>query len=272
MLIDTTTALRVLVVDDDELLAMQMALLVEQLGYVVLGPAHSAEQALALVQAEADNPPDAALLDIGLPGELDGIALAARLSALRPLPLIFLTAYTDHATFERARAVGPFAFLIKPADQLAVQRALELALMQFAAHAPKRAEADDEADADDDDEGPLAPTTWSHELLVRDAFFIKDGTRLVKVPRRLVSFIQSDGNYTMLYTTDGRRFALRQALRELARSLAPHFVQVHRSWLVNAECVEQVDPGRSVLRVDDRELPLGRQYRNELLRRLQTLD
>ena len=270
MLMDTPPPLRILVVDDDELLAMQIAMLVEQLGYAVLGPAYSAEQALALMQAEADTPPDAALLNIGLPGALDGIALAARLTAHRPLPLIFLTSYTDHATFERARAVGPFAFLIKPADQLAVQRALELALMQFAAHARPAHEGAAEAEADDD-EGPLAPTSWSHELLVRDAFFIKDGTRLVKVPRRLVSFIQSEGNYTMLYTTDGRRFALRQPLRELARSLAPLFVQVHRRWLVNAECVEQVDPGRSVLRVDDRELPLGKRYRDELLARLTTL-
>ena len=270
MLTNPITALRVLGVDDDELLAMQVAMLVEQLGYAELGPAYSAEQALALLQAEADTPPDAAILDIGLPGELDGIALAARLTALRPLPLIFLTSYPDHATFERARAVGPFAFLIKPADQLAVQRALELALMQFAGHARPADERAAEAEAADD-EGPLPPGPWSRELLVRDAFFIKDGTRLVKVPRRLVSFIQSEGNYTMLHTTDGRRFALRQPLRELARSLAPHFVQVHRSWLVNVECVEQIDPGRSVLRVDDRELPLGKRYRDELLARLATL-
>ena len=220
------------------------------------------------MQAHAESPPDAAILDIGMPGEVDGIGLAARLTALRPLPLIFLTSFTDHATFERARAVGPFAFLIKPADQLTVQRALELALMQFAAHARPAPEDDD----DHDDDHNADASAWSHELLVRDAFFIKEGTRLVKVPRRLVSFIQSEGNYTMLHTTDGRRFALRQSLRELALALAPQFVQVHRSWIANAECVEQIDPGRNLLRVAGHELPLGRQYRDELLQRLQPLD
>jgi DNA-binding LytR/AlgR family response regulator len=248
------TALRVLVVEDDELTAMQLTMLLSQLGYYVVGPAASMAEALALAGREA---PDVALLDVHLGGNPahDGVALARQLLQQQgPLPLLFLTAAADPATFARARAVGPFAYLIKPPDAGALQRALELALLQFAR--PQEA----------------ALPEWTADVLARDSFFLKDGPRLVKVPQRRVACIQAEGNYVVLFAVDGPRYVLRQSLRELLKALPPaQFVQVHRAWVVNAECIEQVDAGRSVLRAAGREVPIGPSFREALLGRLRTL-
>jgi|GEM_PF-4494016 len=81
------------------------------LGCELVGTAPTADEALGRFREEQ---PDVVLPDINLAGQRDGIELAHELVRLRPVPMIFLTAYPDQETFERARKVGPFAFMGKP--------------------------------------------------------------------------------------------------------------------------------------------------------------
>ena len=124
------TRLRVLVVDDEFLIADYVALLLEEAGHVVLGPATSAAEALELLQGGAAA--DAAVLDIKLPGGMDGIALAAEITRRHgPLPVVFASGSGDPATRRRAETVAPLAILQKPIEPEALLRAL--------AHAASRA-------------------------------------------------------------------------------------------------------------------------------------
>ncbi len=102
------------------------------LGYEPVGPAATAEAALDLYR-ESLPPVTLALLDIGLDGDRDGIMLAQELRAIRPLPIIFLTSMADEATFGRAKLARPAAYLLKPYDAAALQHAVELALLNYAA-------------------------------------------------------------------------------------------------------------------------------------------
>ena len=117
------TRLRVLVVEDEFLIADYIALLLEEAGHVVLGPATSAAEALKLLEDGAAA--DAAVLDIKLPGSMDGIELAEEIARRHgPLPIIFASGSGDPTTRRRAEATAPLAFLQKPIEPEALLRAL----------------------------------------------------------------------------------------------------------------------------------------------------
>lgn len=245
------TVVRVLVVEDDPVLAELLVLDLTTLGYQPVGPTASPTEARRLFRAEQ---PDVLLLDIGLHGEAeDGIDVAAALLREQPMPLIFLTAFTDAATFARAREVGPAAYLTKPADPGSIQRAIELALRNFVQPEPE----------------PVIE--WSQNLLMRAGLFVKERGRLVKVCFDDVLFIEADDRHSTLVTAT-HRYAVRLPMRELALELpADRFVQSHRAYLVNAEHLQAIDPALGVLVVGGHEVPLGRTYKDTLLRRLRAV-
>jgi PAS domain S-box-containing protein len=121
----TSKSYRVLVVEDEGLIAADIARRLEMLGHRVAGMASNAEEAVALARAA-----DVALLDIRLDGARDGIDAAMEIRACYHIPVIFLTAHADRATLERAKLAGPFGYLVKPVSPAALQAALEIAVCQ----------------------------------------------------------------------------------------------------------------------------------------------
>ena len=259
--------LRILVVEDEPLFAEQIEAALDDLAYHVLGPAPDAAAALALVKT-ALPPPDVALLDIHLRGGgPDGIELARQLLAIRPLPLIFLTSLADEASFARARSVGPAAYLVKPVEAASLQRAIELAVANFAvAHRPDH----DDAAADEAARDASAMfATPNASVLLPNALFVKEEGLLVKVPLADILWITTEEGVCRLTLVRGRTVTTRQKIRDLAAYLpADHFVQIHRSYLINADALERLDPVSGIVQVCGQLLPLGRLYRDDLMRRL----
>lgn len=105
---------RVLLVEDEAIIAKDIEQSLERMGYVVCGAA--ATGADAIRKAE-ETKPDLILMDIRLRGEMDGIEAARRILASRDLPIIFLTAFADDSTLQRAREVGPYGYVLKPFDE-----------------------------------------------------------------------------------------------------------------------------------------------------------
>lgn len=251
-------------IEDTPLYAMQLRLCLDELGYEAIGPAHNAEQGEALFLATA---PDLVLLDIGLEGPVDGIELAQRLRAHRPeVPLIFVTSYSDRTTFDRARAVGPLAYVSKPFLVPTVQHAIELAIQQTQ-HLP----------------APVRPATaapaafageenWSEDVLVRDAFFVKSRDRLIKISRAEVLAIEASEGYSLLRTDSGGKYLLSMSLGRLEEKLASNgFVRTHRTWLINAERVDEILLDQNSVRLQSLMVPVSAGHRAELLRRLPLL-
>jgi CheY-like chemotaxis protein len=119
------SASRILVVEDDAIIAMHLESTLERLGYVPLGPMASGEDALEQVAALQ---PDLVLMDIGLAGKLDGIATGARLREQFDLPVVYLTAHSDADTIARARATLPVGYLTKPFQETSLLTTVEIAL------------------------------------------------------------------------------------------------------------------------------------------------
>ena len=122
---DATVGSRVLIVEDEAVVALDVRHRLTRLGYVVAGIVDSGEDAVRKVE-ELD--PDLALMDIMLAGPMDGVEAAAIIRERFGTPVVFLTAHSDRATLRRAGEVGPYGYLIKPFEEPELQSALEIAL------------------------------------------------------------------------------------------------------------------------------------------------
>lgn len=123
---------RLLIVEDEAVMALDLKLQLEDLGYEVQGIAASAEQALAQVRRQT---PDLVLMDIRLQGALDGIEAAHLLQIQHPqspVPVIFLTSHSDDDTVQRAARTGPYGYLTKPYQIRELRAGIEVALTKSA--------------------------------------------------------------------------------------------------------------------------------------------
>ena len=116
---------KLMVVDDEVLIAMELEEDLSSMGYVVLGRTTSGEGAIDMARQLS---PDAILMDIVMPGTTDGISAAEIIKTELDIPIIFLTAYADDQYIERAKAVEPFGYIVKPFQEKEVKAAIEIAL------------------------------------------------------------------------------------------------------------------------------------------------
>lgn len=116
---------RVFVVEDEALVAMELEDRLVGLGYDVVGTAARGEE---VPDAVTRAPVDLVLMDIRLAGKLDGIETAARLRERLDVPVIFLTAYSDRETLDRATKAEPFGYLLKPFEQRELHATVQMAL------------------------------------------------------------------------------------------------------------------------------------------------
>ena len=116
------SGLRILVVDDESLIAMALNDQLEYLGHEVIATASSGQEAIDLA---AESQPDLVLMDVYLGGGLDGLDAAQRINAARATPIIILTGFPDKALVERGRDCGVVAHLLKPIDLEDLRLAVE---------------------------------------------------------------------------------------------------------------------------------------------------
>jgi PAS domain S-box-containing protein len=118
---------KVLIVDDEVVVAEDIRRQLRSLGYTVVGVASSGADAIRL---GGEHRPDLVLMDIKLKGSMDGIEAARSIHERFDIPVIYLTAFSDDETLERARHTLPLAYLIKPFVSTDLRAAVELALFR----------------------------------------------------------------------------------------------------------------------------------------------
>ncbi len=124
-------AARVLIVEDEILVAFDLKITLEDFGYEVCGIAATADEAVALAEAAR---PDAILMDISLRGPRDGISAAIQIREISDVAILFVSAHVDLRARERAEPARPVGFVGKPYSAAELGRALELALNDDALH------------------------------------------------------------------------------------------------------------------------------------------
>ncbi len=118
---------RILIVEDEQIVAEDLKRILEGLGYEVVGKAASGEAAIAQVEKTR---PQMVLMDIRLEGKMDGIEVAEYIYTHYDIPVSYLTAYADKTTLERAKATLPFGYILKPFEERHLETTIELALFR----------------------------------------------------------------------------------------------------------------------------------------------
>lgn len=116
---------KLLVVEDESIVAMDIKHRAENLGYEVIAITPKGEEAVELTRK---NHVDLILMDIVLKGEMDGVEAAQRIHAEQDTPILYLTAYSDEETLKRAKITEPFGYIIKPFEDRELHSAIEIAL------------------------------------------------------------------------------------------------------------------------------------------------
>jgi CheY-like chemotaxis protein len=118
---------RLLIVEDEIILAKSLEMYLSDLGYEICGLVANGQKSLKIVE---DKKPDIVLMDINLYGEIDGIEAAKRIKTLFSIPIVFMTGYEDEETMERANCVEHSGYLIKPVEPEDLQSVINGALQR----------------------------------------------------------------------------------------------------------------------------------------------
>ncbi len=233
---------KVLIVEDEALIADNLAAIIGDLHYEVTDVCANADEAIKSIK---NNPPDICLLDVNIDGEIDGIDLASMITKRINVPHIFITSFSDTETINRAKDTAPAAYIIKPYTEKEVEVNMTLAL-----HKKPEQEA------------PTKPSSNSED----DSFFIKDKHELIKIKFDEISYCEAADNYTIIYTEKGK-YMLSQTMKTVFEKLeGSGFVRVHRSYFVRFKDIQSIGPNYII--IQGKEISMSQNHRSELLARI----
>lgn len=240
-----TNPFSILIVEDEALVANDLAARLQQVGYTIAGIADHFEEAVALFRKKI---PDLVLLDITLKGKKSGVDIAAAINIILPTPFIFVTAHTDADTLQKAKQTFPAAYLVKPFTTGHLLISIELALHNFAYQKTVNA-----ADL------TALQAAEADIYLKQEYLFIKEGQRFVKLQHTDILYLQAEDNYVKIFTAAKSyliRCTLTKAIEKMNR---PEYVRSHRSYCINIHKVESFT--EQTIMIGTFAIPIGRNYK-----------
>lgn len=240
---------KVLIVEDEMIIAANISMQLSNLGYVVTGIIPRGEEVLEQIR---HNLPDIILMDINLKGDLDGIEIATSIQKLFKIPIIFLTANADEAHFNRAKKTNPYGFISKPFKKLDLQRAIELAIIRI--QEEHALEKNLELNA-------------GEPFILSDCIFVRSHDKMIKVCINDVLYIEAERNYCKIHCKD-KEHLLVMTLKDIEEKLtSQHFLRIHRSFIVNLYHIDEIATSHVV--IAKKAIPLSAELKKQLLLHIQ---
>ncbi|MDF2187469.1 response regulator [Paraflavitalea sp. CAU 1676] len=256
-----TEKINILIVEDESIVALDLAAGLEKDGYQVVGIADNSEEAKELYNS---NKVDILLMDVNIIGDKDGIDTAIELLQYRTVPVIFLTAYTDAATVNRVKHLQAAAFLTKPYNITNVRIAIELAISNFALTASQPSPGKVIPIEQSTERAVPESTEKETVLQMNEYIFVKNNYVFVKIRLADLLYIEADNNYINVITAE-KKFVLRLSLSQLLDKINyKPLVRIHRSYAVNIHAIQSFNDQE--VQINKTELPIGRNYKEEFLR------
>jgi DNA-binding LytR/AlgR family response regulator len=243
--------IKILIVEDEGIIAEDMNQMLSDMGYEVLETAMDYEEALEILSTET---PDLILLDVNLGGKKDGIDLAEVINEKYQVPFIFTTSFSDTQTLERAKHVSPVNYLVKPFKKEQLFTAIEMAL--FAISEKTKVEE-------------LNKTEEVDNLVIKDSLFIKDKYRYTKLVLAEILWLKAEGNYIEIHLKD-RKELIRSTLTQFLEKInKANFLRTHKSYAINLDYLTRLEP--TEVFILDIAVPITKTYSESLVKRLEVL-
>jgi DNA-binding LytR/AlgR family response regulator len=234
--------IKILVVEDEIIIADNLCDVIEELGYQALEPALNYTEALEFIEEEK---PDIAILDIQLGGKKTGIDLAKEIIKNHNFPYIFLTSNSDEQTIREVKALNPPAYLIKPFTKEELYASIEIVLHNFS---------------------EIKPIITKQSETSLNSLFIKDKGVYKKVLLEDVLYLKSEHVYTELFLKNNRNQLIRTSLNSIINKLNSNFIRVHRSYVINIKFLDEINS--TSLKINGNIIPIGNTYKNDLFNKL----
>lgn len=216
-------SIKILIVEDDLLIAENLKATLEDLGYDAYEPCATAAEAIKTLAHQSF---DLALLDINLDGKDEGIEIGKLINDTYHFPFIFLTAFSDKQTVQAATATYPSAYLIKPTNAATLFATIQTAINNF-----QKSKTANDATEDTND----------------GSFFVKIGYSLAKFFWQDVVSIAAGKNYISLQLNKPNTapIAIRSTLHYAMANLIPaaykqQFMQISRTHCINLSAIKEV--------------------------------
>jgi len=240
--------LKILIVEDEMSFALDLEILVEELGYELIGITDNSEEVLAKILEQS---PDLILMDISIKGKYSGIEIAEKIKHL-PIAILFITSHKNKEIFDRAKSTNFAGYLVKPVDQFSIQAAIEMAVKTL-----KNFE--------------VPSLTKAKQLATHSAhFFLKKQGTFYRVDVEEILWIGAEGNYINV-ATEERSYVILQSIQEVQKLLPDYFLQIHRSYIINSTKITSIDPAASTISILQQVLPISRRLKKDILQRLNFL-
>ena len=258
------SSIKVLIVEDQKIIARDIESLLTDWGYSVVGCATSAEEALMLFKKHQ---PDLALVDIHINGDMDGIDTALQFNAIRPIPIVYLTAQADAYTVNKAKASNPSAYLLKPFDERGLQISLEMAFNSFSnmQQAPPQYKKETNK-IQAANEVKLGADVI---LQIDNAIFIKQNYRFVKLNKTELILLEADRNHTYIQTKQHRHIVRIPLTTVIERLQYDKLVRVHRSFAINTQHIDEFNDSEII--VCGKTIPFSPAYRDDFFKHFYTV-
>ena len=220
----TENEISILIVEDDGLIAQNIKLQLENFGYSIAGIFYKYNTAIKAINETAF---DVLITDINFGNgieEKSGIQLAEQVKQNKNCPVIFLTAYSDKDTIKKATAVNPSAYLVKPVSAANLFAAVQLAVDNF----------------------NKKETVSSEKIETPDYFFVKKGSKLIKIFWENIYHLEYVKNYVKIKTAESNSvFLIRGSLSQILQNMLPaayknNFVKISRSEVIAKSCITKI--------------------------------
>lgn len=242
------TKTKILIVEDDMIIAANISLQLTKLGYEITGIETRGEEAILHAFV---NPPDIILMDVNLKGSLDGIDTAKAIHKDHDVPIVYLTANTDEVTFSKAKDTHPYAFIPKPLNVLQLQRTIALVVEQLKEKDTVKIHKDNVIEVMD------------------DRIFVRHNGKMTKLLLEQILYIEADRNYCKIVTSK-RHFLVSSTLKTMEEKLPSScFVRVHRSFMINISKLDTV--AETHLEINRKAIPISKSHKELLLGRIQLI-
>lgn len=231
---------RILIVEDEVVIASDIQTCLEEMGFDVVGIAISATGALSFLETAKI---DLVLLDISIKGGMNGIELANTINEKYHLPFVYLTSHSDPKTVQQAVKTKPSGYIVKPFESPDIYTSVLLAL---------------------NTEQEATPVNSEKVESSNDFLFVKDGYDFIKIKFDDLLWVKAAGNYIELHCSENKKYLIRSTIIEMIEKLPfDQFLRIHKTYLVNKNKIRSFN-SRSVI-IEKEELPIGRAYKENLM-------